>query len=396
MSDPHTYFADVAERGGVVWSQAHRAWLITRYHDVVEAFRDTETLSSDRLTPLYDRLPLDRSEVLAEAFDILRGWMVFHDAPRHMLLREPVRRAFTPRMIQGLQPKIEGIVEALLDDLTPLREFDFKEMFAFPLPAIVISALLDIPSADRERFRDWSAGLATIVFGESRNPDQDRLAAQGAANFVDYFSWLVAKRKAEPGDDLLSALVLAQSEDPAVGLTNLEVLGASTLMLFAGHETTTNFLTNAMLSLLRHSDQADALRTTPDMVGTAVDELLRYDGPVKVMVRSVARTHERCGQDLQAGQTVFLAVAAANRDPGVFADPHLLDLTRTGTPHISFGQGPHHCLGSSLARLESRIALPAVLRRLPHLRACDEPLVWEKQILVRAVKSLPVVNPGAS
>ncbi|MFZ2175388.1 MAG: cytochrome P450 [Rhodococcus sp. (in: high G+C Gram-positive bacteria)] len=392
IEDPHAFFARAAAQGPVVWSEAHKAWLINDYPHVVEAFRDTENLSSDRLTPLHERLTPERKAMLAGAFDILRGWMVFYDAPRHHALRNPVRRAFTPRMIQRLQPRIEALVADLLDDLDDVPAFDFKERFAFPLPAIVISELLDIPASDRDRFRDWSNDLSAIVFGASNHPDQDRVAGQGAANFIDYFSWLVAERKANPGEDLVSALVAAQATDSEESLSDLDILGASTLLLFGGHETTTNFMTNAMLHLLRLPEQAALMRDRPEIVDTAIDELLRFEGPVKVMVRSAATTHERGGQTIKAGQTVFMSVAGANRDSGVFSDPHRLDLLRDEAAHISFGQGPHHCLGSALAKLEARIALPAVLRRFPHLIEGEGPIEWEQQILVRAMKALPVEN----
>jgi cytochrome P450 len=391
LEHPERLFAEARREGPVVWSDAHKAWLITGYHDVTEAFRDTQLLSSDRLTPLERRLSAERKETLALTFEVLRGWMTFHDAPRHASLRNPVRRAFTPRRVSSLRPRIERVVEELLDEAAAAGTFDFKELFAFPMPAVIIAEMLGIPAADRERFKTWSRNLSAIVFGESGNVDQAGTAAAGSAEFAEYFRWLIAKRATRPGDDLISALIAARADADGDGLTDIELIGACTLLLFAGHETTTNFLTNATLALLRHPEQAALLTHSPELVGDAVDELLRYDGPVKVMVRTVASDHERAGQHLTAGQIVFLAVTGANRDPAAYPDPDRLDLRReTRVSHVAFGLGPHFCLGHALARLEASIALPAVFARFPGMTLLPERIEWDPLILVRSARTLPV------
>jgi cytochrome P450 len=395
LREPHQFFARLRERSPVVWSEAHKAWIVTYYDGVLEAFRDVELLSSDRLTPLERRLSEQRQQTLALTFDVLRGWMTFHDAPRHDVLRDPVRRAFTPRRIADLRPKIERIAVDMLDSLAEVEQIDFKDQFAFPLPAIVIAELLGVPIADRERFKTWSKKLAAIVFGESGNADQATTAAEGTAEFHDYFQWLITQRTSAPGDDLVSALLAARSGEPGEGLSNMEVVGACTLLLFAGHETTTNALTNAMLALLRAPDSARVLADAAPAPATAVDELLRFDGPVKVMPRSVATDHERGGQQLRRGEIVYLAVAGANRDPVVFPEPDRLDLNRPAKPaHIAFGQGPHFCLGHALARLEMAIALPAALRRFPRMSLVSEQVDWDPLILVRSATELPIALRG--
>lgn len=391
VADPHATFAALRDRGPVVWSDTHRAWIITGYDGVAEAFLDSERLSSDRLTPYWARLSPDRAALLGTTFDVLRGWMVFHDPPRHALLRNPVRRAFTPRQVQRLAPGIERIAAELLDGIAERGECDLKAEFAFPLPALVIADLMGVEGAERHRFKDWSAKLAAIVFGESDNPRRDARAAEGSAEFVDYFSWLVRHRREHPGEDLVSALLAAQAEEGAGELSELELVGACTLLLFAGHETTTNLLANSALALLGRPDQAALLRSRPETVDTAVEELIRFDGPVKTMVRVAARTHERGGVTLERGQTVYLSVAGANRDPAVYDRADDLRLDRVpGRPGISFGQGLHFCLGAALARLETRIAVPALLARFPDLALTGDDLSWEPQILTRAVRELPV------
>lgn len=391
LAQPHEYFAEIGRNGPVTWSEQHKAWIVTGYDAVVEGFRDTEVLSSDRLTPMERRLSQERKETLALTFEVLRGWMTFHDAPHHAVLRSPVRRAFTPKRIGHLRPRIEHVVGELLDNLESVGEFDLKEDFAFPMPAIVIAELLDIPAADRERFKTWSKKLSAFVFGESGNADQAGTAAEGSAEFAEYFQWLIAQRRDNPGDDLISALIAARNEQEETALTDMEVVGACTLLLFAGHETTTNFITNAMVTLLRNPAQARLLVEEPDLATSAVDELLRYDGPVKVMVRSVSADHVRHGQQFRAGEIVYLSVLSANHDPAVFTDPERLDLRRTNIPpHVGFGQGAHYCLGHALARLETSIALRALLERFPTIEAAGDDIEWDPLILIRSAAALPV------
>jgi cytochrome P450 len=391
LADPQALFAGLRELEPVVWSDQHKAWIVTSYPEVFGGFRDRDALSSDRLTPLEQRMSPQRREVLALTFEVLRGWMTFHDMPRHAVLRDPVRLAFTPRRIDLLQAKTEAIVAGLLDDLESRGEVDLKAEFAFPLPAVVISEMLGIPASDREKFKTWSRKLAAIVFGESRQADQAGVAAEGAAEFVDYFRWLIAERTAAPADDLVSALIAARHTAGTPGLTDMEVIGACTLLLFAGHETTSNFIANAVLALLRHPGQAALFASRPDLTAAAIEELLRFDGPVKVMVRTAATDHERGGQQLSAGQIVYLGVLAANHDPAVFPEPAELDLLRPpGRPNVAFGQGAHFCLGHALARLEASVALRALFTRFPRLQLATDQLAWEPLILTRSLTSLPV------
>jgi len=391
LADPQALFGELRQLQPVVWSDRHKAWIITTYTDVVEGFRDRDALSSDRLTPLEHRLSTERREVLALTFEVLRGWMTFHDMPRHAVLRDPVRSAFTPKRIDLLRAKTETIVAGLLDHLDALGEFDLKGEFAFPLPAVVIAEMLGIPASDREQFKSWSRKLAAIVFGESRQADQAGVAAEGAAEFVDYFRWLIGQRTAAPADDLVSALIAARHRADQPGLTDMEVIGACTLLLFAGHETTSNFIANAVLALLRHPDQAALFAARGDLTAAAIEELLRFDGPVKVMVRTVATDHERGGQQLTSGQIVYLGVLAANHDPAAFPGPAELDLQRpAGKPNVAFGQGAHFCLGHALARLEASVALRALFARFPALQLTTDRLSWDPLILTRSLTSLPV------
>ncbi|HTK62936.1 MAG TPA: cytochrome P450 [Pseudonocardia sp.] len=407
VADPYAAFARLRQQAPTVWSETHKAWVVTRYSGVRDGFADATRLSSDRLTPYWRRLTPERADKLGTTFELLRGWMVFHDAPIHAALRDPVRKAFTPRQLERLRPKIETIAEELLDAMAERGEGDFKAEVAFPLPALAIAELMGVQGGARDQFKNWSAKLAAIVFGESDNPDRDERAAEGAAEFIEFFSWLIQRRRQEPGDDLVSALLAAIGDPATVGgvagtdhsgpLTDLRLIGACTLMLFAGHETTTNLLSNSALTLMRHPEQSRLLLDRPELTDLAVEELLRFDGPVKIMVRAVREDHERDGVRMRQGETVYLAVASAQRDPQAWDRPDELLLDRPSDrtrPGMAFGQGAHFCLGAALARLEARIAIPAALRRFPKMRLLTDDVDWEAQILGRTMTGMQVSVHG--
>lgn len=375
LGDCHTTFTRLRSAGPVVWLPEHRAWLLTTYDAVLEGFRD-DRLSSDRLTPMIERRSPETVEVLQGTFELLQGWMVFHDPPQHQRLREPLRRAFTPRRMDQLRVRIAEIVDELLDDLTPVatdgQSVDLVADFAFPLPAIVIAELLGVPASDREVFKTWSDQLAAIVFGASQNPDQAGEAAAGSARFAEYFTDLIDHYRRTPGDNLVTDLVASTADDDPADdvLTAVELVGALTLLLFAGHETTTTLVANSLRSLMASPDEQRWLAAHPDGIETAVEELHRYDGSTKLMVRVVAEDHLRNGMNLVTGQTVFLGTASANRDPAMFDRPDELDLQRTNASrHLGFGHGSHFCLGAALARIETQIALTGFLDRFPAVAA---------------------------
>lgn len=397
IQQPSPVFARLRAEGPVVWLPEHRAWFLSTYRAVYDAFRDP-LLSSDRLTPLELRLAPAKAAMLSETFELLRGWMVFHDPPHHERLRGPVRTAFAPRAVEALRPHVIDIVDECLDAMEAHwrsgRPCDLVAELAFPLPATVIAELLGVPPSDRDDFRSWGAQLAAVVFGASGNPRQAEDAAAGAARFTTYFSDLIRHYKQHPADNLISALIAARHQaDPP--LRPSELVGACTLLLFGGHETTTNLIANAALALTTHPDQRDWLVNHPERIANAVEELHRFDGPSKVMVRVAQEEHVREGVEVAAGQTLFLGLASANRDPTVFADPDRLWLERPDAHrHLGFGHGLHHCLGAPLARLETQIALDRLLRRAPRLTLAVEPsaLHYGATILGRGLGALPVTS----
>jgi cytochrome P450 len=360
--EPARFFAEVRERGGdVQWSDCHRAWLVLSHDEVSAAFRETETLSSDRMGPLQ-RAAEGRTAAWAQVVELLSGWMNFRDPPMHTRLREPVRAAFTPRAVSALEPEVRAIVAEAIDAF-PAGEVDLSRDFARAVPALVIAMLLGVERADRPRMQAWSDDLAKIVFSVAPGAAPEEPIVRAAGEFTAFFSALIAREREHPSGSLLSTIVHNSWSD----LTPMELVGACTLMLFGGHETTTTTLINAIGILLERPDLRGWLREHPEADGSAVDEFMRVAGSARSMVRKVKVTHERGGQRLEQGQNVFLSIASANHDPAVFADPGTVDLERDPNPHLGFGWGLHYCLGSSLARMELQLAIRALLDRFPKL-----------------------------
>lgn len=390
--DPHAFFRRLREHDPVHWSPASRAWILTGHAPVRTAFQDVEHLSSDRLSPLEARMSEPQRAALARTFELLRGWMVFRDPPAHERLRGPVHRAFTPRTVGRLEERIVSVVGELLEGLAAAGGGELVEAFAFPLPAIVIAELLGVPPEDREHFKRSSTKLAGLVFGALESGERDAAASQAATEFQEYFGALIRRAEKQPGDDLISALVAARNRGDA--LSPDQLVGACTLLLFGGHETTTSLIANGTAVLLAHPDQRARWQQDPQLGPRAVEELLRFEGPATCMVRVVAEAHERGGHQLEAGDRVYLSMAGANRDPAVFAEPDRLQLARDPNPHLAFGHGLHFCLGAALARLEARLALGTLLERFPSLRlaggATPEDLAWSTTPIGRSVVRLPV------
>ena len=375
IAEPHALFHRLRADGPVHRSDVHRAWLVLSHAGVSAGFRDPR-LSADRI-PAFERMAASRPPGFARVVDLLRGWMVFRDDPAHNRLRDPVRKAFTPRRIEDMAPAIERTTDALLDDLDDGGPIDFRTAFAAPLPALVIAELLSIPGGDRAEFQHWSDLLSQVVFAADAKSVSSEYAIAGAEHFWSYFGDLVDHRRRHPGDDLISELAAAIDDD--------DVVGACTLLLFAGHETTTGLLTNGTRVLLDTPSELDRLRDDPTLWPTAVDELLRLEGPAKLMVRRASEDVVLDGAPIPAGDAVWLVILAGDRDPAVFADPDRVDVGRDPNPHLAFGWGIHHCLGAPLARLEGRIALQRLFDRFPALAPVG-PARWGGGIIGRGLQ----------
>jgi cytochrome P450 PksS len=360
-------------------------WLVTRYDDVMATLKDPRFIKDWR-TALSEE---ERAKIgpVPESVRLIGEHMLSFDPPRHTRLRALVSKAFTPRYIEQLRPRIQQIADGLIDAVQARGHMDLIDEFAFPLPITVIAEMLGVPAEDRGRFRTWSDA---VIAGE---PAADRLERLGVLmdEFTDYLRGLFEQRRASPGPDLISGLLAAEEQGDR--LSERELFGMVFLLLIAGHETTVNLIGNGMLALLTHPDQLALLRERPELVETAVEEFLRYDGPVETStMRFATEDVEIGGALIPRGSSVLVVLGSANRDGQRFGCPHQLDITRADNRHVAFGYGIHYCLGAPLARLEGQVAFATLLRRLPGLRLAAplEELAWRPSMIVRGLRGLPV------
>ena len=360
-------------------------WFLTRHVEVEQVLRDPR-FSAERLRAPFIRDNLERLPVfLRQSVQAMRS-MLTMDPPDHTRVRKLVNKAFTPRRIAALRPRVEAVVDELL---APVRDrMDVIEALAAPLPAIVIAELLGVPPEDHRQFKAWAAEIVAGVGGPTLGARRDA-AAPALQRLFAYLGDIIAARRAAPRDDLISAMVLAQEEDDA--LSDAELLATSNLLLIAGHETTTNLIGNGLLALLREPSELARLRTEPGLLPVAIEELLRYDGPVQATIRVAREDVELGGQAIAAGSLLLVGIGAANHDPDVFAEPERLDVGRDPNPHLAFGFGAHFCLGAPLARLEGEIAFRALLERFPGLALDgDDAPRYRPNPVLRGLTALPV------
>jgi cytochrome P450 len=384
-ADPFPFYKELRDQGPVrrvVTVRGVEAWLITRYQDGLAALSDPRFSSDLRDatdTRLLDQLPS------AERESFLRS-MIRVGPPDHTRLRRLVSKEFTARRVAELRPRVQKITDGLIDAVLPAGRADLVADLALPLPVTVISELLGVPGDDREGFQEWTDIML------AQDPDHYDKEALDAAwrKMWSYLEDLLTAKRARPAGDLLSALITARDEERR--LEEEELIAMAFLLLVAGYITTVNLIGGGMATLFAHPQQLKLLREDPVLVPGAVEEFLRYDGPVNPgVIRFPTEDVEVGGVTLPRGATVIIATAIADRDPAQFADPDRLDVTRTENAHLAFGHGAHYCLGAPLARLEGEIAIGTILRRLPDLTLAvpHEDLRWQVASL-RGPKALPV------
>jgi cytochrome P450 len=361
-------------------------WFLTRYRDVHDALRDPR-FSVERMRATIIRENVERLPAfIQQAAQGLRS-MLTMDPPDHTRVRKLVNKAFTPRRIESLRHHIETIVDELLAPVMDAGQMDVIDALAAPLPAIVIAELLGVPPEDHRQFKTWASEIVATL-GQPTIGARRAAAAPAIQKLFGYLSEIIADRRKEPRDDLISAMVQAQEENDA--LTDTELLATSNLLLIAGHETTTNLIGNGLLALLREPDELERLRGDGSLLPTAIEELLRYDGPVQATVRVATEDLEIDGNEIDAGSLVLVGIGAANHDPAVFNEPERLDIGRDPNPHLAFGFGAHFCLGAPLARLEGEIAFRVLLERFPNLALATEAPQYRSNPVLRGLVSLPV------
>ncbi|MFJ2811598.1 cytochrome P450 [Kitasatospora sp. NPDC087271] len=384
--DPYPFYARM-RRESPVHRSAEGIWHLTRYADVEAALGDLRLSNDrDRMTRAYGALGGDL-KAFSRLTDRLGRVMTNTDPPDHARLRKLANRAFTARRVEALRDGVQRIVDRLIDEaLAAGPAMDLIEAVASPLPMSVVCELFGIPDEDRPQVKTWFRRFGRL--GEDIDKSEEAIG-----QYEEYLSGLIRQRRREPGDDLISALVATQAQDDR--LTDSELLSTCFVLITAGDETTTHLVGNGVLALLRHPGQLARLREDPGLIRGAVEELARYDTVTQAIVRVVAEDLEIGGRTLREGELAYLFLGATNRDPERFEDPDRLDLTRPGNRHLSFGHGPHFCLGGPLAKLQVEVAVSRLVRRLPQLRLADEAaggaaLEWRPNPLQRRLSALPL------
>ena len=357
LADPYPIYRELRDEAPVYYNEEHDFWTLSRFADVLQALKQPGVYSSAQGIAIGTR---DQMTTAIET-------MITMDPPRHTRMRALVNRAFTPRRIAALTPRILEVTSSLIDACLEQRRFDLVDDFAAPLPTIVIAELLGVPTEDQKMFKERSNALVNRTRGPGDSPDPSLMAP--VLELVQYLNAVYDERRQEPRDDLMSALLAAEIDGQK--LTQSELTGFALLLLIAGNETTTNLLGNGIQLLHDHPDQRERLVADPESIPTAIEEFLRYESPIPGLARTLTEDVEFRGHAFRKGQQVMLLYGSANRDERQFDNPDVLDTSRPATQHLAFGFGAHFCLGASLARLEARIGFEQLLARIPDYRLLE-------------------------
>jgi cytochrome P450 len=390
LSNPWPVYQQLQELEPVHWSEALQAWLITRHEDVTGCFRDPR-LSANR-TQLFVEHQLGGlgTELVKDYLRVSSQMMLMKDGAEHARLRRQANTGFTSQVLDGWRPTIQRVLESLLDRVQEQRRMDVAVDLSEPLPSLVMTELYEIPAEDHDRFQQWANPVATFfgaAVGDVRTAALQ--ANEGMAQLAGYLTAAIEERRKRPGNDLLSLLLRYEEEGR---MSTEELVANAVLILVAGHVTTIDQLSNGVHDLLTHPEQFELLKQQPHLCRSAVEEMLRYTPAVPFMHRVAVEDIELRGRTIRKGQLVFLGIAAANRDPTVFAHPDRFDITRENNKHVAFAFGPHLCLGAGLARRELEIALQALVHRMPGLQLDEQrpPRLKCNSLLFRGFDSLPV------
>ncbi|NMH73248.1 cytochrome P450 [Bacillus sp. RO2] len=385
IDNPYGMFKQANEINPIQWVSFFNVngWLITGYKEVESVLKDSRFIKEIRNIVPDEQMP-PIPQTLLPVVMLNRNMMLFRDAPNHTRLRGLVNKAFTPRMTERLRPTIVEMANYLLDARKGKVEHELIRDFAYSLPVMVITELIGVPKEDRERFRVWSDSFVTFIDFNTTQADLEAVAPY-LEEADRYMRNLIAAKRVNPGEDLLSGLIAVS--DSGDKLNEDELVATCLLLLIAGHETTVNLITNGYHLLLTHEDEMKKLLDDPSLIGNAVEEILRYDPPVLLTSRWVGEDMEFGGQQLKKAQTALIALGAANRDPNIHEDPDVFNVSRENVKHLSFASGPHFCLGAPLARLEAVIALEVLLQRVHDVEILEEP-VRRNNIVFRGFEAL--------
>ena len=390
-ADPYTAYARILAE-----APAHRspmgAWVFARHADCHAVLRHPGTSMGSMFANDTEREMLLRAQGMWDDWEVsavpefMDTVILTQDPPDHTRMRAVMAKVFTPRAVEGLRPHIQQLVDDLLADVDD--GMDVIADLAFPLPALVICEMLGIPVEDRDELKEWSSAAARLL-DPLMDPETFRKADHGLRHFNEYFGALIAERRRQPKDDLLTELIEAEVEGGHT-LTDGELVANATFLFGAGHETTQNLIGSGVMLLARHPDQRQLLRDDPELARNAIEEFLRYEPPVQVTGRSITAPISVAGIDVEVGDRCVLLLAAANRDPDRFDDPTRLDVTRPDVRPLSFGGGIHHCLGAALARVEGQVAIGTLVRNFPTIELATDDVEWKETFTLRGPKTLPV------
>lgn len=380
IADPYPTYDVLRATAPILYDPDWKLWFISAYEDINTLLRDR------RLGRDMDGVP--KPDPCTPFGKLHHHSLMEKEPPDHTRLRSLVNKAFTPAQVEALRPHVMEIAHRLLDIVQPRGEMDLLADFAEPLPVMVIAELLGVPEEGRNKLRPWSQAIVAM-YELAPTAEDEKRANQAVAEFSTYLQSLIAERRVAPRQDLISALIEAEEEGHR--LSEDELIATCILMLNAGHEATVNAIANGMVALFRHPDQYEMLKRSPELIKTAVEEVLRYDTPLQLFRRWVREDVTYKGYRFEKGSQLALLYAAGNRDPARFADPHRFDITRQDNPHLGFGAGIHYCVGAPLARLEMQVAFQVLIERLPKLSLARETLEYRPNFVIRGLKALPVV-----
>ena len=390
LQDPYPTYARLHEEGPLHYLDAGGqwgVWSIFSHGECSSIAKDTR-LSAKRAKQMLLPLPISRQAEFSELARMLGLWLIFMDPPEHTRLRKLLNKGFSAPAVEGLRPQVEAIVDQMLKPLQRGSEVELMREFANPMPVRIILEMLGIPQELRDTFVEWSRAIAVFRGNPNRTVDEARAAQDALVDLTEFFRKTVAERRRNKGSDLISLLIDIEEEGEV--LTEEELYAQCIALLFAGHETTRNLIGNGMYTLLRNPQQTAELREKPELIRSAVEELLRFESPVQFTARVLKEDIEVCGQQIRKGWTVLCMLGAANRDPKQFKDPNQLDLKRLNNQHLAFSAGLHFCIGAQLARLEGQVALLNLVQRFPEMKLTGPRPEWASTFGFRGLKSLSV------
>ncbi|WNG39645.1 cytochrome P450 [Archangium violaceum] len=385
-ANPHPLLHRLRANEPVYRSPQFNGWVLTRHEDIVAASKDRRLVAAN-MTGWLDQMSGEEKRELKPVRDAIRLWVGHTNEQDHLRFQRVFKKYFTPATVEGLRPRVQELTDELLDTVQDRGEMEVVSQLSFPLPANVIAELLGVPTADRELLLRWSADVVPLFRRSSI--ETLRQSQRSVLEMHDYMRPIIAARRREPRNDLISVMVAAQNE--GLILNEEEIVANCVLLLFAGHETTAHLISQGLMLLLEHPEQLNQLKANPELMPGAIEEMLRYNGPASAMMRTSIEPLELAGRQFDAGQLFVLVYMAGNRDPEVFADPDRFDITRKPNKHLAFGMGAYYCLGAALARMEVDVCFRTLLRRMPNLRpAFTQPDLTLLPPLVARLRTLRV------